>query len=415
MRRASSSRALRHARWQAVLAVAAIASAVSLPVVLVSVGGGVAAHELSDLENTGYQLVVSTAVVHGIDHAHEDEAKLLALPNVVNAAPILSIEIDVFNSSGNLSPILAEGVVPSQFVPTLGPTEQGLFPVPLPLGDPNDTIHYAGGSYSGPATYDVLVSSTYAKTFHVRTGSTVVLSPTTNASLGRRYNVTGIIQPPLPTFQPTGAYTAVVLLSNLQVLTGYANGPHAVVTDAADTIEVVVAPSAAASPGSLAAVAREVQSVFRLYSVTTLSSQAAQLQTADGVLTGFYLALSSVGLSIGLLFLALILVRRVERERRAIGIRRAIGVPGSYVAWAILGNGAILSGTGGVLGVIVGLVVVRGLATWGTSTVQEAAQLAEFSPIFLTELVASVVVLSALASLAAVRAAWRVDLLEALR
>jgi putative ABC transport system permease protein len=178
---------------------------------------------------------------------------------------------------------------------------------------------------------------------------------------------------------------------------------------------VVVSPSAADSTGALQAVAREVQQLFPSYTVTTLSSEAAQLESANSVLTGFYLGLSSVGLSIGLLFLALILVRRVERDSRAIAIRRALGVPAVTVAGAVLEGGAILAGAGGVVGVVVGYTVVRALSSWGSSTVQEAARLAEFSPTFLAELVVGVVALSAVASLAAVRAAWRVDLLEALR
>ena len=52
---------LRHLRIQQVLAIAAVATAVALPVILVSVGGGVSAHELSSLENAGYQLVVSAS------------------------------------------------------------------------------------------------------------------------------------------------------------------------------------------------------------------------------------------------------------------------------------------------------------------------------------------------------------------
>jgi len=413
--RPRASRELRHTRWQAVLAVVAMASAVTLPVVLVSVGGGVAAHEISSLDDTGYQLVVSAAGLHGIEHAHADAAKLLGLADVREAAPILSVPVDVFNASGNVSPVLAEGVVPSQFVPTLGPTESALFPLPLPLGDPNDTVRFANGTYAGPPTYDVLLSSTYARAYHVHVGASVVLSQTANVSSGLRYNVTGLFGTPLSLVQPHGAYAALLLLSNLQVLTGYAAGPGTAVPDGADTIEVVVAPSAAESPSALAAVARDVQAAFPSYSVTTLSSEAAQLQSADDVLTGFYLALSSVGMSIGLLFLALVLVRRVERERRSIAIRRAIGVPSGAVAAAILENGAVLAAGGGLGGVVAGYVVVRGLATWGTSTVQEAAQLAQFSPAFLAELVAAVVALSAFAGLVAVRAAWRVDLLEALR
>ncbi len=410
-----AGRGLRHQRWQSVLAVAAIGAAVALPVVLVGVGGGVAAHELASLEDTGYQLVVSAQGLHGIEHAHEDAARLLALPDVAYAAPILSVTIDVFNASGNVSPVLAEGVVPDQFLPTLGPTESGLFPDPLGLGDPNDSFHYDDGTYAGNATYDVLLSSTYATTFHVRKGSTVVLSPTTNESAGIAYNVSGFFGVPFTLAQPSGAFAALVLLSNLQSLTGYGGGPHPVVPDAADTLEVVTTPQAARDPTTLAQVAAEVHRALPAYAVTTLSSEAAQLQSADAVLTGFYLALSSVGLTVGLLFLTLVLVRRVERERRSIGIRRALGVPGRAIAGGIVLEAVAFAAVGAAAGVAAGVVVVDGLAAWGTATVREAARLAEFGPTFLAALSAAVIALAALASLVAVRSANRINLLEALR
>jgi ABC-type lipoprotein release transport system permease subunit len=416
VRRSSAGRGLRHLRWQTVLAIAAIASSVSLPVVLVGVGGGVAAQELANLEQTGYQLVVSADGEHGIENAHADEAQLLAQPNVVDAEPILSIPIVLFNATGNASAVLAEGVVPSEFAATLSPTERPLFSLPLQLGpDPNDTVHYDQGRYDGATVYDVLLSSTYAASQRVPVDSSVVLSATTNASLGVRYNVTGVFGPQGSVFEPGGAFAALVLLSNLQVLTGYATGPHTVVPDGADTIEVVVAPSAVESSTAFAKVEAEVTDEFPSYTVTSVSSETSELQSADGILTGFYLALSSVGLAVGLLFLALVLVRRVERERRSIGIRRAIGVPQGSVAVAIVERGAALAAAGGVVGVAAGIAVVKGLARWASSTVREAAQLAVFGPAFLAELVAAVVALSLVASAAAVRAAWRVDLIEALR
>ncbi len=408
-------RPLRHARWQAILAVAAIASAVSLPVVLVSVGGGVAAHELAELEDSGYQIVVSAAGLHGIENAHADERTILGLAGVADAAPILSVAIDAFNATGGLTPVLAEGVVPHEFTPTLGPTEAGLFPQPLPLADPNDTVHYANGTYAGPTDYQVLVSSTYAAAFHVAVGSRIVLSPSTNASAGVRYNVTGTFGTPLSLVQPSGAFAVLLLLSNLQTLTGYGAGPGTIVPDGADTIEVVVNPSIAVDPAALASVAAAIQGKFGAYTVTTLSSEASQLASADGVLTGFYLALSSVGLGVGLLFLALVLVRRVERERRSIGVRRALGISAGAVGVGIVAEAAAFAAAGGVAGVVAGYLVVEGLATWANATVQEAARLAIFTPLFLLELVGAVVGLSALASAAAVRAAWRVDMLEALR
>ncbi len=413
--RRRAARPLRHARWQTALAVAAIASAVALPVILVSVGGGVAAHELSSLEQNGYQVVVSASGEHGIEGAHHDEAELRALPGVADAEPILSIAVDIVNATGVVSPLLAEGVVPSQFAATLSPSERGLFPLPLPLGDPNDTVHYDNGSYAGPTSYDVVLSTTYASAHHVQLGDTVELSPNSNLSLAVDYHVTGFLYTQGSLFQPAGAYAALVLLSNLQVLTGYATGPHTTVPDGVDTIEVVVDPSVADRPSALAGVVSSVHALLPLYTVTSVGSEAGELQSADAILTGFYLALSSVGLAVGLLFLALVLVRRVERERRSIGIRRAVGVPSGSVAASIVADGAVLAAAGGLVGVLAGYVVVEGLATWATSTVQEAAKLAEFAPAFLAELVAGVVGLSVLASVAAVRVAWRIDVVEALR
>ena len=62
---------------------------------------------------------------------------------------------------------------------------------------------------------------------------------------------------------------------------------------------------------------------YRTTASSALTDEAAQLRASAAVLTGFYLALSSVGLLVGLVFLALVLLRRVEAERRTIGIQRA--------------------------------------------------------------------------------------------
>jgi hypothetical protein len=98
--------------------VAAIGAAVALPVVLVAVGGGVSTHELHALETAGYQIVVSAAGSHGVEQAHNLSTTIHGLSDVAFASPDLSIAIDAFNATGALSPVLAEGVVPSQFTPT---------------------------------------------------------------------------------------------------------------------------------------------------------------------------------------------------------------------------------------------------------------------------------------------------------
>jgi len=407
-------RSLRHSRLQLVLAVAAIGTAVALPVVLLSVGGGVSAHELSSLENAGYQIVVSAAGLHGIAHAHDYSRQILAIGGVTAASPVLSVTIDAFTAAGSVTPVLAEGVIPDQFSPTLGPTESGLFPNPLTLGDPTDDVHYDNGTFNGTATYDLLVSSPLADAMGVAPGMRLTLGPVANITEGRAYNVTGIFGVPPTVLGPTGAFAVVLPLSDLQVMTGFA-ASGASVPDAADTIQVAVGGAIATNPAALDHVRSEIQALFPYYGVGSLTQEAAQLESASGVLTGFYLALSSVGLTVGLLFLALVLLRRVESSRRSIGIRRALGIPGRSIASEILRQGATLALAGAVVGVAAGYLIVESLARWATSTVQEAASLAVFDPVTLSALVVGVVALSLAAGAVATRTALRLPISEALR
>jgi len=335
MTRIGWARGPRHARLQRLLAVAAIGAAVALPVVLIAVGGGVSSHELQALETAGYQIVVSAAGNHGVEQAHNLSLTIRGLSGVAFASPDLSIAVDAFNATGAFSPVLAEGVIPSQFTPTLGPTESGLFPDPLPLGDPNDSAYFDAGTYAGSPTHDVIVSAPFAQHYAVAVGSSLVLSPSANASSGVTYRVTGLFGPPFSFLQPTAAYAVVLPLSDLQKLTGYATGAGTIAPDAADSIEVALTSSAAADPAAVARVAAEIQALVPYYSVSTLSQEVGQLRSASAVLTGFYLALSSVGITVGVLFLTLVLLRRVEADRRSIGIRRALGVPGRRVAAGI--------------------------------------------------------------------------------
>jgi putative ABC transport system permease protein len=149
--------------------------------------------------------------------------------------------------------------------------------------------------------------------------------------------------------------------------------------------------------------------------VSSLDQEAQQLEAASGVLTGFYLALSSVALTVGLLFLALVLVRRVEADRRSIGIRRALGLPGRWIAREIVSDGLVLAALGSLVGVVGGYLIVEALATWGSAAVQEAARLALFAPATLGAIVVGVLALSLLAGAVATRSALRVEITEALR
>ncbi|MCI4331457.1 MAG: FtsX-like permease family protein [Thermoplasmata archaeon] len=409
---------LRHHRLQTILTVAAIATAVSLPVVLLSVGGGVFQHELAQLQNAGYEIVVSASGVHAVDQSHSLAASIDRVGSVTAASPVLSFALDAFvGPGGGAQPVLVEGVIPQAFEATEGPTERSVLPSPLPLGDPTDLVHYRGGSYRGVASWDVMVSTPFMQSSGSGTGTSLILSPDSNRSGGVAFNVTGVFGVPPTTLGPTAAYAMVVPLSDLQVLAGLgaARTSGDPPLDAADTIEVALDGAAAADPSQIDRAASEIQGLVPFYGVTSLTQEAQHLQEANSVLTGFYLALSSVALAVGLIFLALVLVRRVESERKSIGIQRAMGVPGRFIASGIVRTGLLLSGGGAVVGVGAGIILVRLLQVYGSPEVQAAANLAVFDPRTLILLGAGVVGLSSLASALASRTALRLSIPEALR
>ncbi|MCI4324381.1 MAG: FtsX-like permease family protein [Thermoplasmata archaeon] len=408
---------LSHTALQDLLAVAAIATAVALPVVLLSVGGGVSSHERSALESSGFEITVSAPGTHGVGNSHALTREIDGVPNVAAASPALSSAVDLFGPTGVREPALAEGVLPGPFLATLSPSERSAFPSPLPLGDPDDSVHFANGTYEGPATNDILLAGPTASALGVGIGGTIGVADDANATSATPYTVTGEFGTPSGVLGPIAGFAVIVPLSDLQVLTGEAraNGTTGALLDASDTVEVSLSGTASTNPSDVQEAANAIQALVPYYGVTTLSDQVVELDQANAVLTGFYLALSATAIVIGLLFLTLVLLRRVEAERRSIGIRRAIGLPRWSIVTGLVGRAAAIATSGVVAGVAGGWIAILVLRTFGSGEVPVIAGLAVFDPRTLGELGVGTVLLCLLASAAAARAALRLPLAEALR
>jgi putative ABC transport system permease protein len=405
---------LRHARTQLALAAVAMAVAVSLPVILLSVGGGVAQHELDALESSGYQISISAAGTHGISGAHAMVRAIGAMEHVDAVSPVLSVALEMYWDGQGPVPVLVEGIIPQAFSTTVSPEEVGLFPQPLGLGDPTDLLHFDNGSYDGPSAGRILLSSPIADAHDLRVGSSIQLA-SSEGTERIAYNVSGVFGLPPTLLGPTGAFAALLPLSDLQQLSGYGRGGTGALLDSADTVQVALEGSAATDPGTVDRLAATIQAAYPYYVVDTLTDTVQQAEGATSILNGFYLALSSVSLVVGLLFLALVLVRRVETRRPTIAIRRAIGMPARMIAGELAGEALLLSGVGVVGGLAMGYAVVEALAYRASGTVQEAARLAVFAPETLATLSAAVLGLGLLASGAATRAALRMNITEVLR
>ncbi|MGC2288868.1 MAG: FtsX-like permease family protein [Thermoplasmata archaeon] len=408
-------RSLRHRTAQTVLAIAAIAAAVALPVVLLSVGGGVYTHELSSIEQAGFSISVDSAASHGISDAHNLSEEIDGVSGVAAASPILSVPIDLFPPGGGVVPVLAEGVIPTAFAATQSAAERTLLPASLNLGDPDDSRHFANGTYSGPWSYQLLLSTPLLQTLNLSSGTVVGLSPSSNSSAGGAFTIEGSFGLPPGLLGPSPLFVALLPLSQLQSLVGLAHAPTGALLDSADSIQVGMVPALAADPAAVHRVASEIQQLVPYYSVTSLTQQTTEIQNAQAVITGFYVGLSSIGLLVGLLFLVIILLRRVEQERQSIGIRRAIGVPAWMVARGIVVEALGLTLAGVFGGIAGGVITVELLARYGSSTISQIAGLAVFEPTELGLLAAALVALALLASALPVRRALKLSLPEVLR
>ena len=83
---------------------------------------------------------------------------------------------------------------------------------------------------------------------------------------------------------------------------------------------------------------------------------------ADSTLTALLLGLGAVALLVGGIGIANVMVISVLERRTEIGVRRALGATRSHIRAQFLTEAVMLSGLGGVLGVVLGVAITAGYA-----------------------------------------------------
>ncbi len=124
--------------------------------------------------------------------------------------------------------------------------------------------------------------------------------------------------------------------------------------------------SALAFPGKLAQAQDEVTAVLRRlrgdkiaapdsFGIATAQSLISNFRDIMGTVVLVTMVISSIGLMVGGIGVMNIMLVSVTERTREIGVRKAVGARRSDITWQFLLEAMTLTGTGGVLGILVGV------------------------------------------------------------
>jgi putative ABC transport system permease protein len=335
---------LRYDRTRALLVVLGIALAAFAVMVLASVGVGVIETGQAKFDQSGRDLWITGGPVSlaataggaggGITDAHRLRADLEGREDVRTAAALAFRTVYVSNGSGRFETVIGAGA-PAVDEAVRIVEGRGFTP-----GDP----HYAGGSYDGPMTREVVIDPRTASLLDVGVNDTLHVGGTTGRAAESRFRVVGVS----PTFSNfLGGPTVVLHLSELQAVTGTTG------TDAATLVTVDLVEGADVTRAE-----REIQAAYPGYEVrtnreqleSTLREQAVVI--ASGTSLVVFAAVAGVAVTVN------VLVSYVYQRRRELAALRAVGLSTRTLVAVTLAQALVLGVCGGLLATALTLLAI---------------------------------------------------------
>lgn len=327
---------LRYYRVRTVLAVVAIALAVLTTTVLASVGIGVMETGTERFQQTGQDLWLTGGPIRltpgttgGLENAivdsHELARAIEARDDVRIAAPIAYQTVYVGTDPRDLQPVVGVGVknVGSDRLQLAAGT-----------GFQEGDSHYAGGSYDGPMTREVIIDPRLADALGVTVGDRLHLGGTIADAREHEFTIVGIS----PTFSRfLGTTSATLHLSELQTLTGTA------ATDRTSLITIQL--ESGADP---VIVQRELERQYPRYEVRTNREQLEAIVRDQALVIATGLTILILAIITGIALSANALAIIIYQQSETLAALKAAGVS-SVTLTGMVTTQALLIGIGGGL------------------------------------------------------------------
>jgi putative ABC transport system permease protein len=325
---------LRADRTRTVLSVAGVTLAVLATTLLAGTGVSVIETGEEKLDQAGRDLWVTGEVIRlapgsvggvatPITDAHALSADISAREGVATASPLLFQTVYVSTDGEEFRTVAGFGA-PTKGV---GVSEGRRY---------GRDEHYAGGSYDGPRTREVLVSPEVAKRLSVSVGDTIYVGGTIATAQANTYEVVGV--------SSTGARflrapTVTMPVSELQELTGSTG------TDPATLVTLRVAEGA-----SMTAVESSLQAAYPDYEVRTNGEQLFATLRRQAVFLAGGVSLVVLAVVAGLALTANTLLSMVYRQPDAFAALNAVGCSRATLVGVALAQAVVVGGVGTLVG-----------------------------------------------------------------
>jgi len=347
------------------LTVTGITLAIALTVVMFSLGEGIRGSATDLVRSTGIDLFVAgdnatnLLQVSGFQGGREMARSIMEnrSDQVVSAMPVMvqpgfyvaNAEVRAAalggQYDGGIQGVLMRGEIP-EYAEAF--EESGYYDYlaggNLPTnGDPV----YAGGTYAGAFTGEMVVSEPMAKAQGLAVGDAVYVNRGLPASANdsidwfnnaTSFVVTGILK---PTFDQPSSRIAYIHLAELQYMVGDRN-------DTVDFIAVVLS-----NPGEAAEAADWIEANYPV-TVFTQDDLLAQVEEFILVFEGFAQMVATVTILVALLFTSTVMVINVRERQREVGLMRAIGLSRKTIFSTILSEALAICALGLLIGLALG-------------------------------------------------------------
>lgn len=326
--------------------IAAVAVAVALLVSLQSLAAGFLAAQTAEVRERTLDAIVQPLATRGdpretgpqaagIGDAHALAAELEGIPGVASAAPTLEAFL-VTRAGGNVSQVLAQGVIPAEHLAGFSQTQREKFD------------GYFTSATEDAASREVVINDALAEAAHLSRGDTISFAPTPTES-ATEFRVVGVFETPFTgTGILGGVHIALFHLGELQRLTGVTE------RDAATRIAVRFDDATRESAAETARIVAALEGARPGYQVVTKESELADARERAAVSAGFYTAIAYVSLTVSALFVASVMVMEVQERRRDLGVLRAIGWSRASVFRSVASQALAFVAIGTLFGIALG-------------------------------------------------------------